>query len=139
MAEKIDELSFEVSKVSGSGEAPHKHQTLRPIDLVHLAKYTMGDTELEAEILGMFAKQSQVYFGQLEKAASAKEWQMAAHTLKGSARSVGACHVAGLAKEAEKLPDDAASDDRQAFLAKMRDELDQVQNYIDNLLHEKAS
>ena len=117
----------------------NKHQTMRPIDLVHLAKYTLGDSDLEAEILEMFAHQSQVYFGQLEKASTTKEWYAAAHTLKGSAKSVGACHIADLAEEAEKIEDMALVDAKTAILKKLRSSLDQVVEYIQSLLGEKTT
>jgi len=117
----------------------HKHQTKQPIDLVHLAKYTMGDSALEEEILNLFARQSQVYMGQLQKAASAKEWYATAHTLKGSAKSVGACHVANLAEIGENIAETANEDEKLAFLAKLRVELDLVTNYIDGLLGKKSA
>jgi len=123
---------------ASAGNVDHKHQTMRPIDLVHLAKYTLGDSALEAEILGMFAHQSQVYFGQLEKASTVKEWHAAAHTLKGSAKTVGACHIADLAESAEKISDVDSTDAKAVILQKMRSELDKVVEYIQSLLGEKA-
>jgi len=122
--------------VSASVEV--KYQTKRPIDLVHLAKFTMGDTALEEEILGLFERQSQLYIGQLEKSASAKEWFAAAHTIKGSAKSVGAFHVAKLAEEAEKLGDEASAAEKTVLLQKMRTELDSVSSYIQGLLGSRA-
>jgi len=115
-----------------------KHHTKRPIDLVHLAKFTLGDTELEKEILGLFEGQSLVYLGQLEKAASFKEWHAAAHTIKGAAKSVGAHHVAALAEVAENMADDAGTDEKAALVQKMRAELDQVAEYIQGLLGSRA-
>lgn len=58
----------------------------RPLDLVHLAKYTFGDRGLECELLGLFRSQAGIYVSRLETAANAKEWRDAAHSLKGSAR-----------------------------------------------------
>ena len=106
----------------------------------------MGDTALEAEILGLFARQSRLYFGQLEKAATAKEWHAAAHTLKGCARSVGAFHIADLAAEAEKIAEAGFEtefetefqDEKPDLLGKMRQELRQAIDYIDSLLDNRA-
>ncbi len=70
-----------------------------PVDLVHLARQTLGDRELEREVLGLFVNQSTLYLHRLEKAKSVKERKNAAHTILGSARGLGAWQVA---REAEK-------------------------------------
>jgi len=75
----------------------------RPIDLVHLARYTMDDRDLEREVLNLFRKQSVLYLDRLRKAESAADWSEAAHTLKGSARGIGAWAVARAAQAAEML------------------------------------
>ena len=58
---------------------------------------------LELEILGLFVEQLPITIGALERATTDKEWGMAAHTLKGSARAVGAWPLAALAEDAERL------------------------------------
>ncbi len=78
----------------------------RPIDLVHLARQTMGDRALEQEILCLFVhrtKQARRHFAQ----ADAKECQRLAHRLKGTARRVGAFAIADCAEELEANPKDA--------------------------------
>jgi HPt (histidine-containing phosphotransfer) domain-containing protein len=69
----------------------------RPIDLVHLAHQTLGDRDLETELLGLFRRQA----GQIVERLSADlpgdsiPWRAdLAHTLKGSARAIGATRVA---------------------------------------------
>ncbi len=74
-----------------------------PIDLKHLGRYTLGDVSLEREVLELFAGQVPVTIAALKAASTAKEWQTAAHTLKGSARAVGAWRLADLALQAEKV------------------------------------
>lgn len=74
-----------------------------PIDLKHLGRYTLGDAGLEREVLGLFAGQVPVTIAALKEASSDKDWQMAAHTLKGSGRAVGAWHLADLALQAESI------------------------------------
>lgn len=74
---------------------------LAPIDHAHLALYTMGNRALEIEVLDLFAGQAPLTLGDLRKADSPKAWHMAAHTLKGSARAVGAFELAEIAAEAE--------------------------------------
>lgn len=74
---------------------------LTPIDLKHLRRYTLGDAGLEREILDLFFKQLPNTIAALAGAADQKEWKMAAHTLKGSGRAVGAWRIARIAEQAE--------------------------------------
>jgi HPt (histidine-containing phosphotransfer) domain-containing protein len=74
-----------------------------PIDLKHLGRFTYGDADLEHEVLGLFAGQVPLTIEALKTAASEKDWQMAAHTLKGSGRAVGAWRLADLAVQAERI------------------------------------
>lgn len=74
-----------------------------PVDRAHLVRYTLGDPVLEREVLGLFLGQIPLTIESLKFAATDKDWHMAAHTLKGSARAVGAWRLARLASEAEKL------------------------------------
>ncbi|MEZ5855759.1 MAG: Hpt domain-containing protein [Hyphomicrobiaceae bacterium] len=73
----------------------------QPIDHAYLSRYTMGNSELEAEVLDLFVDQAPEYMMQMRNAATDKAWRDAAHTLKGSARAVGALEVAKCAEEAE--------------------------------------
>lgn len=75
-----------------------------PVDLKHLRRYTMGDARLEKEVLELFLAQLPQTISALHEAATDKDWRMAAHTLKGSGRAVGAWRVARLAEHAERLP-----------------------------------
>jgi HPt (histidine-containing phosphotransfer) domain-containing protein len=70
-----------------------------PIDLAHLARMTLGDAALERQVLGMFASQSTSLIEKL--AALPAEAGALAHTLKGSARAVGAFRVAECAEALE--------------------------------------
>ena len=70
-----------------------------PIDLAHLARMTLGDAALERQVLGMFASQAMSLVEQL--AALPAEAGALAHTLKGSARAIGAFHVAECAEALE--------------------------------------
>jgi HPt (histidine-containing phosphotransfer) domain-containing protein len=89
----------------------------RPIDLVHLSRYTLGNRSLENELLGLFRSQADVYLARLDEAADDKEWKNAAHSLKGSARGLGAWALADLAEEAEHLPADADRGDIKTRLS----------------------
>jgi HPt (histidine-containing phosphotransfer) domain-containing protein len=72
------------------------------IDHDHLRRYTMGDQQLELEILDLFAGELPKTLGSLRAARTDMDWKVAAHTLKGSARAVGAWRVAAAAVAAEK-------------------------------------
>jgi HPt (histidine-containing phosphotransfer) domain-containing protein len=78
----------------------------RPIDLVHLARQTMGDKALEIEVLQMFARQSRQIVQALGSEDS-QQRQAAVHRLRGAALAVGAFNVATLAAAIEDQPDDA--------------------------------
>ena len=84
--------------------------TAKPIDLVHLSTQTMGDRALEAEVLGMFLDHSGAYVAKLRNASQPADRKLAAHTLKGAARAIGAWELAELAQDAEAagFRDDAA-------------------------------
>jgi HPt (histidine-containing phosphotransfer) domain-containing protein len=74
-----------------------------PVDLNHLRRYTLGDKALEQEVLRLFLAQLPETIASLRSAATERDWKMAAHTLKGSSRAVGAWRIASLAQEAEAL------------------------------------
>jgi HPt (histidine-containing phosphotransfer) domain-containing protein len=78
----------------------------RPIDLVHLARQTMGDKMLELEVLQMFARQARESMKELAT-TDGEERSAVAHRLKGSAQSVGATAVAKAAAALEGNPADA--------------------------------
>jgi HPt (histidine-containing phosphotransfer) domain-containing protein len=74
-----------------------------PVDHAHLSRYTLGDARLEREILGLFLAQLPLTIETLRFAATDRDWQIAAHTLKGSCRAVGAWQIATLAQDAERI------------------------------------
>jgi HPt (histidine-containing phosphotransfer) domain-containing protein len=69
-----------------------------PLDRDHLRRTTLGDAALEREVLAMFLKQAARLVDAL--AALPSEARTLTHTLKGSARAVGA-HL--VAEHAERL------------------------------------
>ena len=70
-----------------------------PIDLAHLERMTLGDAGLEREVLAMFSAQSAKLLDTL--AGLPAEAAALAHTLKGSARAIGAFAVAEAAGRLE--------------------------------------
>ncbi|MGE0847365.1 MAG: Hpt domain-containing protein [Flavobacteriaceae bacterium] len=77
--------------------------TASPVDLVHLARQTFGDPELEREVLRLFVTQSRIYLDRMKAAGDQRQWFEAAHTIKGSARGIGAWGVAEAAEAAEQV------------------------------------
>ncbi len=71
------------------------------LDHAHLDRYTMGDQALADEVLGLFIAQIPISLGRLRASATCREWEQAAHTIKGSARAVGAWRLAAAAERAE--------------------------------------
>lgn len=82
------------------------------IDRAHLAQYTLGDPELEAEILGLFVESLAPLLADVGRMAGviADEtphqgddvWRRVLHTIKGSARGVGASALGDAAAAAEQ-------------------------------------
>ena len=104
-----------------------------PIDRVHLARYTLGNLALDAEILGLFAMQAPQTLEQLRTARTAKAWYDAVHTLKGSARAVGANRVADLATLAEALGATPTDTARTAAIGSLTEALLEATLYIEGL------
>jgi HPt (histidine-containing phosphotransfer) domain-containing protein len=75
-----------------------------PLDLVHLSRQTMGDRELEHEVLALFERQAAHIGGRLATLEAGPDHVTRAdlaHKLKGSARAVGAFAVAKAAENYE--------------------------------------
>jgi HPt (histidine-containing phosphotransfer) domain-containing protein len=83
-----------------SAEAPSLAPDDRPIDLVHLARTTLGDRNLEREVLHLFDRQSTLLIARMRTAAPSGVATLA-HTLKGSALGIGAWRVARAAEALE--------------------------------------
>ena len=109
-----------------------------PIDHVHLSRYTLGDRALEIEILGLFAGQAPETLAALAGAVDAEAWRNAAHTLKGSARGVGALRVAATAAAAEALAG-APESERARAADLVGDAVREVCRYIDGLSPDVAA
>jgi len=103
-----------------------------PVDLVHLSRQTLGDRELEKEVLSLFVNQSTLYLRRLQKAKSVKERISVAHTIMGSARGLGAWQVA---EEAEKFEACCAQNStHKADCAGLAHAVDNANAYIRELM-----
>lgn len=77
------------------------------IDLVHLARQTLGNAELEREVLQLFITQLHSVEDRLA-GADGRDTGFLIHGLKGSARSVGAFPLADGCAAWEEAPGDTA-------------------------------
>ena len=83
-----------------SNDAPSLAPDERPIDLVHLARTTLGDRSLEREVLQLFDRQAALLIARM-RSATPGGVVIIAHTMKGSARGIGAWRVARAAEALE--------------------------------------
>ncbi len=88
------------------------HERPMTIDDVHLERMTLGDRGLEREVLEIFARQTTMTLERIAGARPARA-AAAAHTLKGSARGVGAWRVA---LAAERLEEAAAGNGNETAM-----------------------
>ena len=101
-----------------------------PLDIALLRSMTLGDIGLEREVLAMFAGQAAhlvALLAQLPPDAAA-----VAHKLKGSARAIGAVHVATAAADLETALRDGA--DPAAQLATLNATVGEAREAIDAIL-----
>jgi HPt (histidine-containing phosphotransfer) domain-containing protein len=102
-----------------------------PIDVEHLRRMTLGDIGLEHEVLAMFAAQSAKLLDTL--ATLPAEAGALAHTLKGSAKAIGAFAVAEAAALLEAVLADRG--DPSEALAELGDAVALARTAIDAMLH----
>lgn len=86
-----------------------------PVDLVHLARHTLGNRDLEREVLRLFVLQSRMLLERMDEAGGETGDEAALarllHTLLGSARGVGAWEVARSVERQQEALDAGLSAD----------------------------
>jgi len=103
-------------------------KTVNPVDLVHLSRQSLGDRSLEREILTLFKSQSVLYLDRLKNAKTNDERKLAAHTILGSARGIGACAVAQAAEAVE------ANTAHLSDLSTLSAAIEEANAYIEDIL-----
>ncbi|MEM8635574.1 MAG: Hpt domain-containing protein [Pseudomonadota bacterium] len=79
-------------------------QNTSPIlDPEHLSDMTGGDASLAVEVIDIFRQQTDIWSRMLDLSLPPQQWADGAHSLKGSALSVGAMRLAAVCKTAETL------------------------------------
>lgn len=81
----------------------HDADVVPALDRAYLGRFTLGNVDLEREVLGLFAGQAPFYLQRLLEADTPQTWAEAAHTLKGASAALGINRVARLAAAAESL------------------------------------
>ena len=115
---------------AGQDQAPAEQA---PVDMAHLARYTLDDAALEREVLELFCTQSVPYLERLRAAATQKHVYEAAHSLKGSARAVGAWRMAQAAEQVETLREDLPPEQRAARIGALEASLAEATAFIARL------
>ena len=103
-----------------------------PIDREHLARMTLGERSLEREVLALFDRQADMLVGRMGKSAP-EVAAAAAHTLKGSARGIGAWRVASAA-EAVELAAAGPASEYKSTLGTIRAAVDEAKAAIAEML-----
>jgi HPt (histidine-containing phosphotransfer) domain-containing protein len=98
--------------------APCREQKPLIIDDDHLGRMTLGDRSLEREVLEIFARQTVLTLTRIAGAKPACA-AAAAHTLKGSARGIGAWGVAEAAERIEQAVTDGDNKAMNAAIAEL--------------------
>ncbi len=118
--------------------APGASAGVRPLDLVHLSRQTLGDRALELELLGLFDKQAGQIIARLDSdlCSSDRKWRHdLSHTLKGSARAIGAGRIAAAAQAYEDaLGANFTDGDLKAYVLDLKDAVEEAQGEIRRLL-----
>jgi HPt (histidine-containing phosphotransfer) domain-containing protein len=101
-----------------------------PIDIEHLGRMTLGDASLEREVLAMFSAQAASLLSML--ATLPPDVGALVHTLKGSARAIGAFAVADAALDLEAALQNGSDPSRA--LGALEEAISQARTAIDAFL-----
>jgi len=101
------------------------------IDFDHLNLYVGGDPDLTREIFGLFRNQVEMWGKGLTADADDDMWANVTHSLKGSARAVGAVGLAEACEVAEDLVgDDRRPGAREVAVQSLEQRIEKVLNEI---------
>jgi len=119
---------------------PNKHIAAPPlapaepvIDRAHLARMTLGDRCLEAEVLALFDRQATLLLARMAGAAPAAVAAFA-HTLKGSARGIGMWRVAAAAEALEQAAHRSATGELADAVRELTTAVAEAQQAIGDLV-----
>jgi hypothetical protein len=119
-------------------------ESLRPlhdqgpiVDLAHLNRMTGGDSALASEVLGLFREQWDLWVRLLDPTTDTLDWGNAAHTIKGSARGIGAWQLGEICGQAEEeaRTSELTRDQKRGWLNAISNEMDSVIAEIARIEH----
>jgi HPt (histidine-containing phosphotransfer) domain-containing protein len=110
--------------------APAAPPAAAAIDRGHLARMTFGDRNLEREVLQLFERQAGLLLARMHTREPAAVATLA-HTLKGSASSIGATGVMGAAAAVEQA---AGAPERKLAIGRLATAIDEACAEIAELL-----
>ncbi len=142
-----DSLYTDNEAVSAGGSAPSHDMAARaplggtgpcPIDYAFLDRYTGGDNQIRQDVLRIFRSQARLWLAEFDPALPDVSWYALSHSLKGSARGIGAFALADLAETAEAMDHGSQGKEaclaaRTAILEDIAEALDEVQAEIDRI------
>lgn len=102
-----------------------------PVDLVHLARHTLGNRELEREVLRLFSRQSKMLTERMRDADDGEALERCLHTLLGSARGIGAWKVAEAVEQAQQALHGEGRADLSAVSAAVAESADFIEILLD--------
>jgi HPt (histidine-containing phosphotransfer) domain-containing protein len=110
------------------------------VDKAHLERMTGGDQELALEVLGLFREQIELWSKLLQPGTETQDWGNAAHTVKGSARGIGAWQLGELCGHAEEASKSGplSRDEKRAFYEAITTEMQSVIGAIAVIEHQYA-
>ena len=122
-----------------SVEIPNMDSASRkPVDLKRLTEITMGDTELESELIVTFLADTAERLAELASvlaAGDASQIGRTAHALKGSAGNMGAETLQALARDLEEVGKTGDVAAVQPTFERLRDEANRVREYLTEYMH----
>jgi HPt (histidine-containing phosphotransfer) domain-containing protein len=107
------------------------------VDQAHLNRMTGGDQDLAAEVLGLFREQWDLWVRLLDPTTDTLDWGNAAHTIKGSARGIGAWQLGEVCGGAEEdaRAGELTRDQKRVWLEAISNEMDAVIAEIARMEH----
>ena len=97
------------------------------IDFDHLRRYVGDDPALMAEVFGLFKNQVDLWSSSFETELDDDSWAMMTHSLKGTAKAIGALELAEICEKAESLVGEGRRDgSRTVAIENLELTIDQV-------------
>jgi len=97
------------------------------VDFEHIRRYVGEDPDIMQEVFSLFKNQIDMWSRGLDPVADDEAWAAIMHSLKGSARAIGAKRLAELCEHGEGLiGENNGAVRRKAHIDEVRGEIDQA-------------